>query len=362
MDQPIVTDLKALLLEHEKEGAENLLTDSVNEAIELARLKGFKYMDCMPKPGKLYDEGGYFDYLNKSVVLIPREDYPKETFITLWVFYWLLNAPPGQKLQEFDWFNVWMRRFANDWGKFLDTPASAAGIKSFLEDPAYNADQYFPVGHYHTFNDFFAREIKPGLRPVADIMDNKVITSPADSEFKEQWPIDEDNEILVKHTHKYKIAKLLEGSPYAEAFRGGLFYHAFLGPFDYHRFRVPVSGTVKECRAIQEKVYLQTTIDKNGEPQAPDDGGYEFTQTRGLIIQETEEFGPVATLPIGMAQVSSVNMVAQEGAWLTKGEEFGFFMFGGSDIILLLPEAAKAHVTAAPGIHYLCGQQIIKAR
>jgi phosphatidylserine decarboxylase len=360
MDQPIVSNLKTLLMQHEAEGSKKLLTDSVNEAIQLATLQNFKYMDRMPLDGGLDDSGGYYDYLNKSVVLIPREDYPKEAFVTLWIFYWLLNSPSGQKLQTYDWFTEWMSLFAKEWGTFLDTPASAAGIPSFLADPAYNADQYFPVGHYHTFNDFFAREVKPGLRPVADSYDDKVITSPADSVFKEQWPIDEDNEITIKFTHRYRIAKLLEGSPYAEEFRGGLFYHAFLGPNDYHRFRAPVNGTVKECRSIEEHVYLQTTIDKDGEPQAPDDGGYEFRQTRGLIIQESG-IGLVACLPIGMAQVSSVNMLAPEGVWLPKGSEFGFFMFGGSDIILLLQEKAKAHVTAAPGIHYLCGQQVIKS-
>ena len=361
MYAPIVNDLMHLLVVHESEGAKKLLTDSVNEAIQLAALQRFKYGERLPMPGELDVRDGYYEYLTKGVQLIPREDYPKEAFITLWIFYWLINSPSGQELQKLPWFNAWTRRYASEWGIFLDTPLSAAGVPSFRADPAYNDQDYFPVGSYHTFNDYFAREMRPGLRPVTDLTDNHVITSPADSVFKEQWPVDEDNEITIKHTHKYKIAKLLEGSPYAEAFRGGLFYHAFLGPNDYHRFRTPVTGTVKEVRAIQERVMLQTTLDKDGEPQAPDDGGYEFFQTRGIIIQETEEFGPVATLPIGMAQVSSVNMVAVDGSYLTKGEEFGFFMFGGSDIILLLPEAAKAHVTAAPGNHYLCGQQVIKA-
>lgn len=70
----------------------------------------------------------------------------------------------------------------------------------------------------------------------------------------------------------------------------------------------------------------------------------------------------MATLPIGMAQVSSVNMVAVEGAYLNKGEEFGYFMFGGSDIVLLFQEESNVVVTSAPGVHYNCGMCIAEAQ
>ena len=201
MDRPIVAKLKTMLMEHEAESWKLLLADSISEGKTLAIAQG--YEPAMNWPDTLDGPTGYYEYLNKSVVLIPRQNYPKEAFITLWTFYWLLNAPPGKKLQESDEFNVWMRSFANDWGTFLDTPESAAGIQSFLDDPAYCADQYFPVGHYHTFNDFFARDVKPGLRPVADFLDNGIITSPADATYKQQFKIDNENEVTIKYTHKY---------------------------------------------------------------------------------------------------------------------------------------------------------------
>jgi len=61
-----------------------------------------------------------------------------------------------------------------------------------------------------------------------------------------------------------------------------------------------------------------------------DGTGYQFTQARGLIVIDSP-VGLVAVLPIGMGQVSSVNLTAQVGAHLAKGEEFGYFAFGGSD-------------------------------
>lgn len=349
-DQPTVTELKKLLSDNP--GWDQLLADSISEAKAEAVRQGVRDADKFPD--KLDDKGGYYDYLNGMVKWIPREDYSRECFYMLAKFYWLIDQPPGRKLQESDDFNKWMRDFANDWGSFLDTPESASGIQTFIDDPAFQADQYManPSG-WLTFNQFFAREVKPGLRPIAGIYDDKIITSPADSTFKEKFPIDEHNEITIKHTHKYKIRDLLEGSPYQDRFRNGTFMHAFLGPNDYHRFHAPVRGTVVECRAIQQNVYLDVTI-KDGEFDAPDGAGYEFTQTRGLIIFDSP-IGLVAVLPIGMAQVSSVNMVAVEGAYLNKGDLFGYFMFGGSDIIMLFEEKSNVIVTSAPGIHFNVG-------
>ena len=67
--------------------------------------------------------------------------------------------------------------------------------------------------------------------------------------------------------------------------------------------------------------------------------------------------GLVAVLPIGMAQVSSVNLTAEVGTTLHKGEEFGYFLFGGSDIIILF-EPRRVRLTAEIGVHYNQGQKI----
>lgn len=354
-DQPIVKDLKALLDVHEKDDWRGMLHDSVLEARALAIRRKLKGADKFPD--SLDGKGGYYDYLNKMVKWIPREDIPKEVLFMLCKFYWLIDQPSGRALQKEDDFNEWMHRFAISWGSFLDTPESASGISSFLNNEDFHIGQYIegPSG-WLTFNEFFARQVRPGLRPVTGLFDDDIICSPADSTFKAKFPIDADGEVTIKFTHKYKILDLLEKSPYRERFNGGLFMHSFLGPNDYHRFHAPVSGTVLECRSITGRVYLDVQIN-NGQFEAPDGAGYEFTQERGLIIFESP-IGLVAVLPIGMAQVSSVNMTAVEGAYLVKGSEFGYFKFGGSDIIMLFEEESNVNIHAAPGIHYLCGQGI----
>ncbi|NOQ27173.1 MAG: hypothetical protein GQ564_17570 [Bacteroidales bacterium] len=79
-----------------------------------------------------------------------------------------------------------------------------------------------------------------------------------------------------------------------------------------------------------DKVFLDVVIKSDGTFDAPDgsENGYEFSQTRGLVVLDSP-IGLVAILPIGMAQVSSVNMTTVVGSYLNKGDEFGYFLFGG---------------------------------
>jgi phosphatidylserine decarboxylase precursor len=383
--QPIVEDLKKVL--RENKGWSELLESSLKEACqkandELKKPEEWEHFkrNLNPPPGELIPDtlDKYYDYLDTIVKWIPTEqDYAKEVLFQLCKFYWLLDQPGGKKLQSIkekdrkepgNAFTDWMVAFADDWGNFLNTTDSLTqkSLESFYDETEYNLWQYvgyeeekdkrFPSKTWKTFNQFFAREVKPGLRPVAGMFDDRIITAPADCTFKEKFPIDDYSEVTVKYTHKYKVTQLLDGSPYQEYFRDGIFMHSFLGPNDYHRFHAPVRGTVLESRAIQEEVYLNVKI-TDGTFDAPDGAGYQFIQTRGLIIFDSP-IGLVAVLPIGMAQVSSVNMTAVVGAYLNKGDEFGYFQFGGSDIILLFEASSGVEVTAAPGIHTNVGMCI----
>ena len=358
----VVQELREIL--EENESWSMMLEDSIQEATKKGR--DLRVRNADKWPSTLIE---YFAYLRDLCHWRPIETYPREIFDRLATFYWLLDQPSGRELQKSEEFNKWMRDFANSWGDYLNTTDSIdeETIKTFQADPDFNLDEYqvMPSG-WLTFNQFFAREMKPGLRPVAGMFQDSIITSPADSTFKEKFHITPKSEIVVKHTHKYRVQDLLEGSPFKERFHGGVFMHAFLGPKDYHRFHAPVRGTVVECRAIQQNVTLDVVLKQDevtGEWRldAPDGTGYQFAQTRGVIIFDSP-IGLVAVLPIGMAQVSSVNMTAVEGSYLNKGDEFGFFMFGGSDIILLFEAQSDVIVSSAPGIHYNVGMCIAEVR
>jgi phosphatidylserine decarboxylase len=97
----------------------------------------------------------------------------------------------------------------------------------------------------------------------------------------------------------------------------------------------------------------------DGTLAAVDEVGFQFTQQRGLLVLDSA-VGMVAVLPIGMSQVSSVNLTPEVGASLFKGQDFGFFLFGGSDIITLF-EPGRVELVAEVGKHYNQGRPIGRA-
>jgi len=336
----------------------------------------------------------YFKYLTWHASYVPRQnDYEgwlngttqdyysthQEVYDQLCHFYYLINQqlPSGGTVQDNTWFAAWLVKYAQVWGKFCNAPESISpeSIYSFHKLSNFNVtDSMIPmneedidgnINNYTIYNDkgqpmrpnspsagwmswnqMFARELNPGLRPIDSPTDNSVVCAPADCTFRASYPISADNEVQsnrIKRTHTIgDIADLLKGSQYAEAFANGTFVHYFLGPYSYHRFHTPVAGVVKECFPVPGLTYVDIRIDDKGQFDAPDDSenGYEFAQARGVITIDTTEspygnVGIVAVIPIGLGQVSSVSMIATEGAKLQKGDEFGYFQFGGSDMIML---------------------------
>jgi len=336
--QPIVTELITLLKDQPQ------LKDALLESIKTADKLGVL---TLPE---------YYMYLDEMVTLIPTT---RNLLPNALEFYWLIDNSPEGILQKDPLFSAWTHKFIEDWGEFLNTPESASGLETFYSDPIYTIDEYYqdPSG-WLTFNQFFSRSVRPGKRPVTGLCDDQIIVSAADSKYHGHWKISEDAEITVKG-FKHSVLELLDGSPYLDKFRGGTFIHSYLSAHDYHRYHVPTSGIVKEIRTISGKVVLDVVKNDDGSYDMIDGTGYQLKQQRGLIVMETP-IGYVATLPIGMGQVSSVNLTAEVGAELHKGEEFGFFMFGGSDIIILF-EPGKVEITAEMDTHYHQGEQIARA-
>lgn len=224
-----------------------------------------------------------------------------------------------------------------------------------------------PPSGYQTFNQFFARHTRPGRRPVADAGDDRSVVSPADANFIGAWPVADDSTIFVDEPLldikglRWSIHQLLHDSPYAHRFAGGVFTHSALRTFDYHRWHAPVAGTVLETRIVQGQVWLDVVAaedEVNGTKQnvlrALEGTGYQFVQTRGLVVLDTP-VGLVACLPVGMAQVSSVVITAEVGSCIRKGEELGYFQFGGSDFVMVFERGAQLTLHCQPEQHFLQG-------
>ena len=369
---PIVNELTQLMQTNHWE-------NDFEIAIKKAHSKNLPLLDDVK------DLKSFMDWINKSLHWIPSENSSgKSVNDHLSALYYILDQEPIFKLQnkivphdkasKLTPFSKWLVDYANAMGDFLDTPESLteASEKTFYDTPCYNMREYTkPHGGWRTFNQFFARHFKPGYRPIAAVSDQSIIVMPADSTFGGQWEIRKDSHVTVKNLN-WKVSELLEGSPYKDRFENGLFMHSYLSPLDYHRQHTPVGGKVLEARVIQGQVYLEVeaVIDENNEGAhkinlkrqygSLDVAGYQFAQSRGLIVLETP-IGLVAVLPIGMCQVSSVVITAEVGMTVRKGEELSYFQFGGSDIIVLFEAASNVCFSAQKTIHYKMGVKIAQA-
>lgn len=327
----------------------------------------------------------YLHWINEFLYWVPIETSSGQNVNDhLSAFYFIADQQSLSKLQNkvvpydnapiLTPFSAWMVNYANAMGEFLDLPESftPASEASFYQTPEYNMHEYVkPHGGWGTFNQFFARHFKPGFRPIAAVSDQHVIVMPADSTFGGQWEIRTDSHVTVKKLH-WKVSELLEGSPYKDRFENGLFMHSYLSPVDYHRQHAPVGGKVLEARVIKGQVYQEVEAHPMNREESKhslklkrkydsfDIPGYQFAQSRGLIVLDTP-IGLVAVLPIGMSQVSSVIITAEVGVTLRKGEELSYFQFGGSDIIVLFEASSNICFNAQSTIHYKMGVKIAQA-
>lgn len=308
------------------------------------------------------------DWLTALLSWIPIENPPgvipafgnmSTVDMVIITLHFFLNQPSLADLQS-TILADWMVGYANAIGTFLDSTDSITpeSLATFYANPDYHMDEYIqnPSG-WKTFNQFFARHVKPGRRPIEYRTDDRAIVALADAVYKGSWPIHSDSTITAKGI-TWSISELLHGNPYASAFRGGTFIHAYLSPTDYHRLHVPMSGTVVWTEVVPGHVYMETTVVDEGlqcqRISSVDGVGFQFSQARGIVILNTP-FGLVACLPIGMSLVSSVTITAEVGTTLQKGDEFAYFTFGGSDYVCLFDSRISVHLTATVGTHYLQG-------
>ncbi len=360
--QPITVELIELLDNEPK--IKEMLIQSIEKA---------KAQNPDKITNRAQDYEGYLEYIDEASKLFPQQvledpsDLTREQILqSLCYFYFLVDQPLPQleglglfkpSLQYYGPFSKWTREFAVAWGDYLDTEESWSekNLKQFANDPVFGLDAgwYESPSHWKTFNQFFAKYLRsPYERPIAYPHDASVVVSPADAVPQGTWAIDEKSNIRVKSklVTYYNVNELLaKDSKYKDAFANGVLTHTFLNVFDYHRYHFAVGGTVLEKRILQRNVALEVTWDEKEKKYDPvDSTGWQFTQTRGYVIVDTGQYGLVALIPMGMAQVSSVNFGPGvfAGSIHKKGDMLGNFLFGGSDFVMLFQEKAGFKIMA----------------
>ncbi|KAI0635493.1 phosphatidylserine decarboxylase-domain-containing protein [Trametes polyzona] len=212
-----------------------------------------------------------------------------------------------------------------------DSPESARDIPAFIAFHRLNVDEILePLENFKTFNEFFYRKLKPDARPVESPDDPYRLVSGADCRLMVFETVTEATRLWIKG-RDFSVARLLGEAHRAEAekYVGGALCIFRLAPQDYHRFHSPVDGTIGPMTDILGEYYtvnpqaIRTALDVYGE------------NVRKIVPIDSPQFGRVMCVCIGAMMVGSIHTTVEEGQQVKRGEEFGYFAFGGSTIVVL---------------------------
>jgi phosphatidylserine decarboxylase len=255
--------------------------------------------------------------------------------------------------------NARFRAMLDEWARFLGSTDSTYVLsddpeKGWFGRDAMKAmpdfDQTFvcdPKAPHHGFiswDDFFTRQFRPGLRPVAAPNDDSVIVNACEAApYRIAQGVKARDRFWVK-AQPYSLTQMLAVDPLASQFIGGTVYQAFLSALSYHRWHSPVSGTVVKAY-VQPGTYYSEAQSEGFDPSGPNDSQGYITEVaaRAMIFIQADnpKIGLMCFMPVGMAEVSTCQITVYEGQHVKKGDQLGMFHFGGSTHCLIFRPGVK---------------------
>lgn len=215
--------------------------------------------------------------------------------------------------------------FSHWYGWRMNKSASRIRVRDFIETYGLDEDEFLDATEsYSTFNDFFYRKLKSSARPIAG--DEQTVVLPADGRHMALQNVSTAEGLYVKG-QRFDLAAFLGDVGLAQTFEGGSIVISRLCPVDYHRYHSPVSGNVKSQRLINGTLSSVSPIALRRS------AAYLWENKRVLSVIESKNFGTVAFVAIGATCVGSIKMTAQTGQKVERGDELGYFAFGGSCVV-----------------------------
>jgi len=222
------------------------------------------------------------------------------------------------------------RWFSRLYGRWADTSGSAKEIAPFLERFGVDAADFVEdPATFRTFNEFFHRRLKPQSRPIA--AGEKTISFPADGRHFYIPDLSRESHLYAKG-QRLELAELLGDEALATRFACGSAVLSRLCPTDYHRFHFPLDGECGTPRLINGDLYSVNPI-------ALSRGlGYLLENKRRITRVTRPDIGEYLFLEIGATNVGSIVDTCAPGTRVARGEEKGYFRFGGSMTIVIFSE------------------------
>jgi phosphatidylserine decarboxylase len=279
---------------------------------------------------------------------------------------WPMCMPSGYALFRDPALNAQLKRILNCWCGFLSGPYSRThlttdspngwfspeadkkiGMAQFVCDPEK------PHWGFASWNSFFTRQFRPGARPVTEPENDKVIVSACEaSAYNIQSEVKVHDRFWIK-SQPYSLQEIFTAAELdlARTFESGSVYQAFLSAYNYHRWHAPVSGVISKAYQVDGTYFSDT------EAEGVDPGGLNDSQgyttavaARAIIVIDCDDpsIGQVGCVFVGMADVSSCVLEAVPGQRVRKGDELGFFQYGGSTYCLVFQPDVIEHFVPKP--------------
>ena len=223
------------------------------------------------------------------------------------------------------WFSKW-------YGRKMDLPESRGKITPFISKYKLDKKEFLKdPSEYNSFNDFFSRKLIAQARPINSSADTVVF--PADGRHLGIQNLSKNTRIFTKG-QKFNLPALFRSTELAKPFTDGSAVISRLCPVDYHRFHFPISGNPTIPELINGSLFSVNPIALRKKISIF------WENKRYLSFIEETPVGRVAIFLIGATCVGSVKFSVKFQDPIQKGDELGYFLFGGSGVITLFEEGA----------------------
>ncbi len=238
----------------------------------------------------------------------------------------LLNFLYNNQLGKITLLPLAKRKFISTiYGKRMDKPSSKSKIKGFVEELNIDlSESVKTITEFSSFNDFFYRKLKKEARPIG-----KGFISVGDGRLLAFQNISEVNQFYVKGS-EFKLSRFLNDDQLLHKYEHASMVILRLAPNDYHRFHFPYDGTAGESTLIRGDYYSVSpyALVKNFAKV--------FCENKRTFCElKTESKGDILIVPVGATMVGSIVNTYRAKSKIAKGDEMGYFAFGGSTIVLL---------------------------
>ncbi|CRX38789.1 archaetidylserine decarboxylase [Estrella lausannensis] len=217
--------------------------------------------------------------------------------------------------------------FSTLYGCLQSSALSKGKVTAFIDKYGVNTTEFEKAPQeFQSFNDFFTRKLKKEARPISE--GDNVAIIPADGRFLFYSNISEEKNFIVKGK-QFDLKSFLNDEALAKEYEGGALVLGRLCPVDYHRFHFPVSGVAESPKLINGPLFSVNPF------AVRQNINILFENKRYVTKIETTAFQQVLLVEIGATFVGKVVSTFSPGKPVEKGDEKGYFSFGGSAVALL---------------------------